>query len=57
MEITPLTGNIGAEVKKLQLADLNDDKFADVAQALWAHQVLVFRDQQMNVEDLSLIHI
>ena len=51
MEIAPLTGNIGAEVKKLQLADLNDDKFADVAQALWAHQVLVFRDQQMKVED------
>ena len=51
MEIAALTGNIGAEVRKLQLADLNDAKFVDLAQALWVHQVLVFRGQQMDVED------
>ena len=41
MEIAALTGHIGAEVRKLQLADLNDAKFVDLAQALWVHQVPV----------------
>ena len=51
MEVAPLSGNIGAEIKHLQLAGLDQNAFDDVKQALWAYQVLVFRDQQMKIED------
>ena len=51
MEIAPLSGHIGAEVKQLQLTNLSNSTFNNIAQALWTHQVLVFRDQDINVQD------
>ena len=51
MDIKPLTGNIGAEIRNLQLAGIDDNRFGSVKQALWEHQVLVFREQHMSIED------
>ena len=50
MKITPLTGNIGAEVNGVRLGDLNAATFEEIARALWAHQVLVFRGQDIDSE-------
>jgi taurine dioxygenase len=51
MEINRLTGSIGAKISGVQLADIDDAIFSDIANKLWTHQVLVFRDQQMNIKD------
>ncbi|HIC44839.1 MAG TPA: hypothetical protein EYO73_11370 [Sulfurimonas sp.] len=51
MEITRLTGSIGSKISGVQLADIDDAIFSDIANKLWTHQVLVFRDQQMNIKD------
>ena len=51
MQVSPLTGNIGAEISALQIADVDDDSFAEVSAALWQHQVLVFRQQELSIED------
>lgn len=45
MEILPVTPVIGAEVRGAPLADLSDDAFAAIRQALADHCVLFFRDQ------------
>ena len=50
MEIEPLTPVIGAEIHGVELAALDDDRFADVEAALLAHQVLFFRDQAMELD-------
>ena len=50
MEIEPLTPVIGAEVHGVELATLNDHSFADVEAALLTHQVLFFRDQEMELD-------
>jgi taurine dioxygenase len=49
MEITPIAGNIGATVTGVHLAQIDDASFDAVKQALWDHQVLVFRKQTMTV--------
>ena len=41
MKVTPLAGNIGAEVRGVHLGSLDDATFEEIARALWAHQVLV----------------
>ena len=50
MKISPLSGNIGAEVSGVRLGDLDAATFEEVARALWAHQVLVFRGQDIDSE-------
>ncbi len=50
MEVSALTGNIGAEVSGVHLGNLDDATFADIARALWTHQVLVFRGQDIDSE-------
>ena len=50
MEIEPLTPVIGAEIHGVELATLNDHSFADVEAALLTHQVLFFRDQEMELD-------
>jgi taurine dioxygenase len=48
MEIWPLSGAIGAEVRGIQLAALDEAQFEAVRQAFLRHQVLVFRNQELD---------
>ena len=45
-----LTPAIGAEVSGVDLASLSNQQASELHDALMAHQVLFFRDQQMSVE-------
>ena len=47
LTIRPCNSVIGAEVGGVDLADLTEDEFAAVDQALLDHQVLFFRDQPL----------
>ena len=51
MKVKPLTGHIGAEIKDINLSGINAAAFDVVKEALWTHQVLVFRRQEMTIED------
>ena len=48
--IRKLTPAIGAEVSGVDLASLSNQQASEVHDALMAHQVLFFRDQQMSVD-------
>ena len=50
MNIEPLTPVIGAEVQGIELASIDDAEFAEVETALLAHQVLFFRDQELDLD-------
>jgi taurine dioxygenase len=48
IDIFPMTASIGAEVRGVDLAsDLDDSSIAELRQALLAHLVLVFREQDL----------
>lgn len=51
MRLKQLTGSLGAEVTDFQLAQMDDAGFRDLAKSFWKHQVLVFRDQDMTIND------
>lgn len=60
IEVIPLTCEIGAEVRGLDLREEIDPATASQLYAAWLdHLVLVFRDQSITSDDqrLSLIHI
>lgn len=51
MEIQPMTGALGAEIHGVDLsAKLGENVVASIRAALWEHQVLVFRDQKLTIE-------
>ena len=50
IEIKPLTPRIGAEVFGIDLANMDDADFEAAHDALMHHQVIFFRDQNMDVE-------
>jgi taurine dioxygenase len=47
LQLRPLAGGLGAEVLGLQLADIDDALFPAVYAAFLAHQLLLFRDQDL----------
>lgn len=50
LHVVPLTPTVGAEVRGVDLRDLDDATFAAIRAALLDHQVLFFRDQQLTDE-------
>ncbi|MFQ5567671.1 MAG: TauD/TfdA dioxygenase family protein [Paracoccaceae bacterium] len=51
LKITPLPGALGAEIAGADLAGLDDAGFAAIDSAFLAHQVLVFRDQNLSAAE------
>lgn len=51
IEVTPLSGSLGARVSSVDLAGLDNVQFEEVHQALLDHQVLTFPDQHLSAED------
>lgn len=51
LDIRRLSGTLGAEVIGFDLKGISQEDFDQVAQALWQHQVLVFKKQHLPVED------
>ena len=48
----PLTPVIGAEIKNLDLReDLSEGGFEELRKALYSHQVIFFRDQDITIEN------
>ena len=52
MTTIPLTPVIGAEIENIDLReDLSEDGFEELRKALYDHQVIFFRDQDITVEN------
>ncbi|MGW5861285.1 TauD/TfdA dioxygenase family protein [Streptomyces sp. NPDC055239] len=51
ISVAPLTPVIGAEVSGVDLSRLTDDQLAEIKTAFLDHHVLVFRDQDLSVDD------
>ena len=47
IEARPLTAAMGAEIRDVDLAKLNDDQFAEIRHALFRHKMLYFRGQKL----------
>ncbi len=50
ISVTPVAGALGAEVSGVDLRDLDDESFREIDQAWMEHQVLFFRDQNLEPE-------
>ena len=51
VDVHPLAGNIGAEIRGADLAQLDDALFAEIHAAFLDHAVLVLRDQKLSHAD------
>lgn len=47
----PLAAAMGAEIKGVQISEVTDESFAEIADALYRHKMIYFRDQDMSLED------
>lgn len=47
IEVEPISGALGAEIRGADLANLDDETFAEIHQAWLAHLVVFFRDQDL----------
>ena len=50
IDAEPLSGSLGAEIRGIDLANLDDTDFKEVQTAFPDHFVLVFRDQKLTPE-------
>jgi len=53
LTVSPISGALGAEVAGVDLAQIDDAAFAAIHDAYLAHQVLVFRDQDLSAESYA----
>lgn len=51
IEVTPLAAAMGAKISGVDLASLSDDAFAEIADALYRHGMVYFRDQSIGHAD------
>ena len=51
LNVEQVAGSLGGKVRGFSLKRLSDDDFAQVAQALWTYQVLIFKDQHLPIDD------
>jgi len=51
IEIVPLAAAMGAEVRGIDIPDVDDDSFAEIEDALFRHKMLFFRDQAITHAD------
>ena len=49
--VLPLASAMGAEVAGVAVKDIDDRAFAEIADALWRHGMIFFRDQDMSLSD------
>ncbi len=47
INVTPVAGALGAEISGVDLAELDDETFAEIHDAWLEHQVLLFHDQDL----------
>jgi taurine dioxygenase len=47
LDVRPIAGALGAEVHGVDLAEIDDEEFADVHKAFLDHSVIFFRDQRL----------
>ena len=50
IQIQPIAGSLGAEISGVDLASLSEDEFAAIYRAFVDHQVIVFRDQALDLD-------
>jgi len=55
MIIEPLAGSLGAEIRGVSLAGLDDGAWREIHRAFLEHAVLVFRDQALEPADLMRV--
>lgn len=55
LDIRPLAGALGAEIHGLALGTMDEATFAAVHEAFLAHQVLVFRDQDLDADGFAAV--
>lgn len=48
---TPLSAAMGAEISGIRIPDLTDESFAEIADALYRHKMIYFRDQDISHAD------
>ncbi len=53
LTVSPISGALGAEVAGVDLAQIDDAAFAAIHDAYLAHQVLVFRDQDLSAKSYA----
>lgn len=51
IEAVPLGAAMGAEIRSIQVPDLTDESFAEIADALYRHKMIYFRDQDISHSD------
>jgi len=51
LDIQPIAGSLGAEIRGLQLRDLSTEQFEALRHALWEHNVIFLHDQNLTDEE------
>ena len=51
IEAVPLGAAMGAEIRGVQVSDLTDESFAEIADALYRHKMIYFREQDISHSD------
>ena len=53
IRVEPATGTVGAEIFDVDVANLDDDTFAEIRDALLEHSVAFFRDQTLDEDSFD----
>lgn len=55
IQVRPIAAAMGAEVSAVDLAQLDDEQFAEIERALYRHGLLVFRNQKIDHSDQEML--